>query len=142
MSLHGASAAVATALLAANALAADAQPAQLNSLKDVSEKLSSCWEPPPRANPKTSVSVIVTFGRDGSILGQPRITYESEDADDNDRLAYRIAIMKALERCTPLPFSDALGAAVAGRPFAWRVRGGKYKPQNKERSAWLMQKTP
>jgi hypothetical protein len=132
--------AVSAALVAAQITTAAAQPAQLNTIKDVFEKLYSCWEPPLRVNPKTNVSVIVTFRRDGSIFGEPKITYESEGADDSDRLLFRVAIMKALERCTPLPFSDALGGAVAGRPFALRLGSGKYKPQSKERSAWLIQK--
>jgi len=140
MSRGTASVAVFAALLAAQMTTAGAQPAQLNTIKDVFEKLYSCWEPPLPANPKTNVSVIVTFRRDGSIFGQPKITYESEGADDGDRLLYRLAIMKALERCTPLPFSDALGGAVAGRPFALRLGSGKYKPRNKERDAWLTQK--
>ncbi len=42
----------------------------------------------------------------------------SEKAGDNDRMAYRIAVMEALQRCTPLPFTEGLGGAVAGRPFA------------------------
>jgi hypothetical protein len=132
---------VTAALLSATAMPVLSQPAQLNTIMDVSEKLNSCWEPPPRADPKVSVSVIVTFRRDGSIMGQPRITYESEGASENDRLLYRIAIMKALERCAPLPFTNALGGAVAGRPFAWRLGAKKYTPANKERDAWLTQKT-
>ena len=82
-----------------------------------------CWKPPPasRANP-IDITVIVSFNRDGDILGHPRITYESEQATDNDRLIYRIAVMEALQRCTPMPFTEALGGAIAGRPFAIPVQ--------------------
>ena len=132
--------AVAAALLVAPLTPAMSQSSQLNTIKDVFIRLYSCWEPPLRANPKTNVSVIVSFRRDGSILGQPKITYESEEANDNDRLLYRIAIMKALERCTPLSFTDALGGAVAGHPFALRLGSKKFTPPNKERDAWLTQK--
>jgi hypothetical protein len=132
--------AAAAALISVPLTPAMSQSAQLNTIKDVFLRLYSCWEPPLRANPKTNVSVIVTFRRDGSIFGQPKITYESEEATDNDRLLYRIAIMKALERCTPLPFTDALGGAVAGHPFAWRLGNKKYNPPNKERDVWLTQK--
>src|SRR5262249_49681572 len=38
----------------------------------------------------------------------------------DERLAYRIAVAKMLKRCAPLPFTDALGNALAGRPFTIR----------------------
>ena len=120
---------------------ASAQPQQLDTLKDVFAKLYSCWEPPPasRANPM-DITVIVSFNRQGAILGQPRITYESTNASDNDRLAYRIAVMETLQRCTPLPFTEGLGGAVAGRPFAIPFRTRKRLPQPEEKRAWLIQK--
>ena len=120
---------------------ASAQPQQLDTLKDVFAKLYSCWEPPPasRANPM-DITVIVSFNRQGAILGQPRITYESTNASDNDRLAYRIAVMETLQRCTPLPFTEGLGGAVAGRPFAIPFRTRKRPPKAEEKRAWLIQK--
>ena len=118
-----------------------AQPEQLDSLKDVFAKLFSCWQPPPpsRANPM-DITVIVSFNREGAILGQPRITYESAGAGDNDRLAYRIAVMETLQRCAPLPFTEGLGGAVAGRPFAVTFRTRKRPPKPEEKRAWLIQK--
>ena len=32
------------------------------------------------------ITVIVSFNRDGNIFGHPKITYESAQATDNDRL--------------------------------------------------------
>ena len=108
-----------------------AQPQQLDTIRDVVLKLHSCWRPPPlsQANP-IDITVIVSFNRQGAILGHPRITYESEQATDNDRLQYRIAVMETLQRCAPLPFTEALGGAVAGRPFAIPFRNTKYPPRN------------
>jgi hypothetical protein len=88
------------------------------------------------------VTVLVSFTRDGAILGHPRVTYETEGVSDNDRLAYRIAAMEALQRCTPLPFTEGLGGAVAGRPFAIRFWTRKTSPKPAERQAWLTPKTP
>ena len=118
-----------------------AQPQQLDTIRDVVLKLHSCWKPPPlsQANP-IDITVIVSFNRAGVILGHPRISYESEQASDNDRLQYRIAVMETLQRCTPLPFTEALGGAVAGRPFAIPFRNTKYPPRNPEKRAWLIQK--
>jgi len=70
----------------------------------------------------------VSFNRAGNILGHPRITYESAEASDNDRLQYRIAVMEALQRCTPMPFTDAMAGAAAGRPFAIQFRNRKTSP--------------
>ena len=125
----------------ASAAHAQGQPEQLDTIKDVFAKLYSCWQPPPasRANPM-DITVIVSFNREGAILGQPRITYESANAGDNDRIAYRIAVMETLQRCSPLPFTEGLGGAVAGRPFAVTFRTRKRPPKTEERRAWLPQK--
>jgi len=118
-----------------------AEPQQVDTIKDVLLRIHRCWRPPPlsQANP-IDITVIVSFNRAGAILGHPRITYVSEQATDNDRLQYRIAVMETLQRCTPLPFTDALGGAVAGRPFAIPFGNTKYPPRNQEKRAWLIQK--
>ena len=83
------------------------------------------------------ITAIVTFTRDGNIFGRPKITYESENATDDDRLLYRIAVMEALQRCTPMPFTEGMGGAVAGRPFAVRFQVRKPPPKPIEKRAWL-----
>jgi hypothetical protein len=120
--------------------AARAQPAAVNTLQEAFAKLYSCWKPPPesRAHP-IDITVVVSFNRAGEILGHPRITYESEQADSNDRLLYRVAVMEALQRCTPMPFTGAMAGAVAGRPFAVQFHS-KRPPQPIEKRAWLPQK--
>jgi hypothetical protein len=130
----------ATLLLIASISTAHAQSGQVDNLKEAFARLRTCWRPPPpaRANPEVEITVIVSFTRDGNILGRPKITYESENANDNDRLEYRIAVMETLQRCTPMPFTDAMGGAVAGRPFAIRfVPRRKPPPQPIEKRAWL-----
>ena len=118
-----------------------AEPAALDSLKEIFVRLHSCWKPPPlsAANP-IDITVVVSFTREGVILGHPRITYESEQASDNDRLQYRIAVMETLQRCTPLPFTEGLGGAVAGRPLAVPFRTRKRPPKPEEKRAWLIPK--
>jgi hypothetical protein len=119
-----------------------AEPERLDTIKDVFAKLQTCWKPPPPslANPGIDITVIVSFNRDGNILGHPRITYESEEATDNDRLMYRIAVMEALQRCVPLPFTEGLAGAVAGRPFTVQFRNRKPSPKPVEKRAWLTPK--
>ena len=130
------------ALFALSSVTAQAEPAQVNTIRDVVAKLRTCWKPPPasRANPEIDITVIVSFNRNGDILGHPRITYESEQATDNDRLMYRIAVMQALQRCTPMPFTEGMAGAVAGRPFAVQFQNRKRPPQPVEKRAWLTPK--
>ena len=118
-----------------------AEPPALDSLKEIFVRLHACWKPPPlsAANP-IDITVVVSFNREGVILGHPRITYESEQASDNDRLQYRIAVMETLQRCTPLPFTEGLGGAVAGRPLAIPFRTRKRPPKPDEKRAWLIPK--
>jgi hypothetical protein len=118
-----------------------AEPEQVNTIREVFAKLGSCWKPPPasQANP-IDITVIVSFNRVGEILGHPRITYESEQATDNDRLHYRVAVMEALQRCTPMPFTESMAGAIAGRPFAVRFRTRRLPPQPTEKRAWLTPK--
>jgi hypothetical protein len=125
----------------ASAAPAAAQAQQLDTLKEIFARLYSCWKPPPlsQANP-IDITVIVSFNRGGAILGHPKITYESEHASDNDRLKYRVAVMETLQRCTPLPFTEGLGGAVAGRPLAIPFRTRKRPPKTEEKRAWLLQK--
>jgi hypothetical protein len=131
----------AASLLLLSAASAQPEPQRLDTIKDVFVRLHSCWRPPPlsRASP-IDITVIVSFNREGAILGHPRITYESEQASENDRLEYRVAVMETLKRCTPLPFTEGLGGAVAGRPFAVPFRTRKPPPKTEEKKAWLLQR--
>jgi hypothetical protein len=109
-----------------------------NTIQDVFDKLFGCWKPP-SASAATPMDITVrfSFNRSGDILGKPRITYESATATDNDRLAYRVAIMEALQRCTPMPFTETMAAAIAGHPFAVQFRTHLQAP---EKRAWLQPK--
>ncbi|UPK23984.1 hypothetical protein [Bradyrhizobium sp. 195] len=108
---------------------AASQDGQVNTIQDIFRHLRTCWRPPSPAKARPlDITVVVSFNRAGNILGHPRITYESAEASDNDRLQYRIAVMEALQRCTPVPFTDAMAGAAAGRPFAIQFRNRKTSP--------------
>ena len=130
------------ALFALSSLTAQAETIQVNSIQDVIARLRTCWKPPPvgRAHPGIDITVVVSFNRNGDILGHPRITYESEQATDNDRLMYRVAVMEALQRCTPMPFTESMAGAIAGRPFIVHFHKRKPPPQPIEKRAWLIPK--
>ena len=107
----------------ATSAAAQKPQAQLNTLKDIGAALQGCWIPPPmdQSRPGMQITVLMSFRRNGELFGQPRITFESAGASDDERLAYRIAVAQMLQRCAPLPFTEALGNAMAGRPFRMRL---------------------
>ena len=126
------------ALLLFGVSGAAAEDRQVNTIQDIFRHLRTCWKPPPAAKARPlDITVVVSFNRSGAIMGRPRITYESAEADDNDRLAYRVAVMEALQRCTPMPFTESMGGAVAGHPFAIKFHNS-HKPQ--EKRAWLSPK--
>lgn len=127
---------LAAAVLLAGISGASAGDAPVNTIEDIVRHLQTCWKPPPpsRARP-LDITVIVSFNRSGNILGHPRITYESEGASDDDRLQYRIAVMEALQRCTPVPFTNAMAGAAVGRPFRIQFRGSKISTPTQERPA-------
>jgi hypothetical protein len=100
----------------------EAKKPALNTIGEVFGALEACWMPPPldQARPGMQITVMVSFKRGGELLGKPRITYETPGATDAERLAYRVAMAQAIERCLPLRFTDALGNALAGRPMTLR----------------------
>jgi hypothetical protein len=108
--------------VAATSAASQKPQTPLNTLKDIGAALQACWVPPPidQSRPGMQITVQMSFRRNGELFGQPRITFESAGASDDERLAYRIAVAQMLQRCAPLPFTEALGNAVAGRPFTMR----------------------
>ena len=122
---------------------ARAEDGQVNTIRETIERLYSCWRPPPlsRANPM-DITVIVSFNRAGQILGRPRITYESAEASENDRVEYRVAVMETLQRCTPMPFTESMAGAAAGHPFwiRFHTTGPKPPPKPTEKRAWLLPK--
>ncbi|HZR86043.1 MAG TPA: hypothetical protein VFB02_04525 [Bradyrhizobium sp.] len=121
--------------------AARSEDGRVNTIRETIERLYTCWRPPPlsRAKPM-DIAVIVSFNRAGDILGRPRITFESPEASDADRLEYRVAVMEALQRCTPMPFTESMAGAAAGHPFWIRFHNSSPKPKPTEKQAWLLPK--
>jgi hypothetical protein len=93
---------------------------QLNTLRDVGIALEICWEanepPLAQARPGMNVTVMLTFNKKGEILGEPRFTYVTPEASQETRARYEQAVVAAINACTPLPITEALGNALAGSP--------------------------
>jgi len=94
-----------------------------------------------RRPPGMEVTLVVAFTRAGDILGKPMVVYESPSASQADRLVWRELLMNGLQRCTPLPISDGLGNAVAGRPLRVKFDGRHLTTaDNQERISWQLPK--
>jgi hypothetical protein len=103
-------------LLASFATATAGQP-PVNTLREVPSLITKCWVPPPlKGSSDIQITVLLSFKRSGELLGKPKVTFQSL-ASEEDQLELRKAAALAIAKCTPLPITDALGGAIAGRTF-------------------------
>jgi len=94
---------------------------QVNTLNEIVRAMQACWRPTGVRYSGQSVTIRISFKRNGEVLGKPMIThYREGEPNAANREAFTQAVRDALVRCSPMPFTDKLGAAVAGRPFTFR----------------------
>jgi hypothetical protein len=87
-------------------------------IRELFPAIRACWEPP-GGRPGREATIRFAFRRDGTVLGEPRITYQKAGPDE-DRQAFRRSVVSAVQACTPLAFRSSFGQAIAGRPVAIR----------------------
>lgn len=97
---------------------------QADRINELGPLLSKCLELPPddEARAGMQVTLKLAFKRDGELLADPRFTYTTHNAPDKVKAAYHAAALDMLKHCTPLPITDELGGAIAGRPFVVAIR--------------------
>lgn len=102
----------------------------INTLKELFEAVYRCWQWPPEAEIQTGMelTVMLSFKRSGEIFGG-RITYQSRYVSEKERALYHEALVNALRLCSPLPVTESLGHAIAGRMFVFPFRD--YRKQRK-----------
>lgn len=98
-------------------------PTVIGTLSDAARAISRCWRPPPGFTGFERLEITVRLGlrRDGTLLGDPQITFLNLDISPEARQKLADAARLAVRRCTPLPVSAAFGGAFAGRPFSIRL---------------------
>jgi hypothetical protein len=91
----------------------------VNRLNELGPLLSKCLELPPDDEVRNGMRVTLklAFKKNGDLLGEPRFTYITHEAPPEVKAAYHDAAIDMLHRCTPLPITEGLGGAIAGRPF-------------------------
>jgi hypothetical protein len=81
-------------------LAADCTCAEerINTIAELMESVHKCCTPPPLPQAHTGMQITVQFSitRDGRLQGKAAIKYESPDASEEERLAYRRSIAESL----------------------------------------------
>jgi len=93
--------------------------APVNNLQELSAALAACWSPPPADRERGPVDVIfqVSFKRSGELFGKPRIVEFARPVTPEERGRYYAAVAEAIDRCSQMPFTEAMGGAIAGRVF-------------------------
>ena len=130
---------IAATLLLLSVGVAGAEPGKVDTIDELFARIRQCWKPPrlPEGDPGMQITVLFTLTRSGDLFGKPRITFESPDATEADSIAYRTAVMETLQRCTPMPFTDGMGGAAAGKPIRFRFDDRRNLPKPIEKRAWL-----
>ena len=119
MRLHKAkAAAIALAILVANTAQAASAPA--NTLSELWRSLSTCIQMP-NESVGSELTIVFALKRDGSLLGQPRITHSHLLGDAEAQKSFVADAIGSLAKCLPVNITDGLGGAIAGRPLSIRI---------------------
>lgn len=97
----------------------------LDRLDQIGPALRRCWQPPALEGPDAAARASVRFSlrRDGTLFGQPRVTWEMRRAPPGLRERFSNSLMAAVRDCTPMRLSPSLGGSIAGRPITIRFHG-------------------
>jgi hypothetical protein len=109
-------------VLATNPTRAAENRQPINTIADLIAAVRKCWKPPPAEQAHAGMQITVRFSitRDGRLQGKAAIRYESPDASEDERMAYRLAVADSLAHCAPFPVTEGLGNAIAGKPITIR----------------------
>ena len=113
-------------LMTSPALAQD-KPA--NTLQELFAEINACIGPLP-LHSGTAMSIRFALRRDGSLIGQPRVTYMQAPNNEVDRDEDLKTVADAFNRCVPVKITPALGGAIAGQLFTF-----SYLPKKPEQKA-------
>ena len=97
----------------------------LDRLDQIAPALRRCWQPPMLDGPTAAAAATVRFSlrRDGTLFGQPRVTWEMRRASPGLRERFSNSLIAAVRDCTPMRLSPGLGGSIAGRPITIRFYG-------------------
>jgi hypothetical protein len=112
---------LAVATVALSGLPAETRAAPAGNLRELAEQLAHCLEMPGDGN----LTVFLTLGRDGRLLGTPHIEYDKLGVGAKQERRASENVAASLERCTPAAITQALGKTIAGKSLKLRFRGNR-----------------
>ena len=83
---------------------------------EVGPSIAACWRAPHQGD---QITVQLSFKRDGSIFGEPRVNYV-KPMNGSSAQALRASIFQAIDACLSLQFTPLLAANIAGQVFVIR----------------------
>jgi hypothetical protein len=86
----------------------------VNSIAEMSAAIYACWQPP-RGTAGMSLTLRFSLRRDGTLIGKPVATFSDLGPDDRLNSAFVASILEALDKALPIPFTESMGGAIAGR---------------------------
>ena len=101
----------------------------VNDLVQIQATLADCWKFPPVDEGRSPVDVIfeLSFKRSGELFGKPRVVRFSREVSQAERERFHLAVVEAVDRCSPMPFTDSMGGAIAGRVLRIRFIDSRKK---------------
>ena len=118
----GLAAFAALALMLFSPAPVDASPA--NTLLDMWAQFRYCLRSA-RLDKGADLTLRFSLKRDGSLNGQPIVSYFNMRDDIEAERRNAASIARAIDQCVPVNISDALGNAIAGHPMWIRFHGPK-----------------
>jgi hypothetical protein len=109
----------------------------VDNLRDLQIAFWRCWNPPPLDSKRQPLDLTfqVSFKRSGELFGKPRTIDFARPVTPEERELYYQAVAEAVERCSPMPFTESMGGASAGRPF--RINLQDRRNSRKAEIPWL-----
>ncbi|SJM33207.1 hypothetical protein [Mesorhizobium delmotii] len=89
-------------------------PDPVDTIDEMFSAIFACWEPPPGTAGMT-LTLQFSIRRNGTLIGKPRATFSRLGNDDTLNRAFVASVLDALDKALPLPVSDSMGGAIAGR---------------------------
>ncbi|WP_217577213.1 cell envelope integrity protein TolA [Mesorhizobium sp. GbtcB19] len=86
----------------------------VNTIAAMFDAIYACWQPPPGTG-GLSLTLRFSLRRDGTLIGKPRATVSKLGPDDGLNRAFVASVLEALDKALPVPFTDSMGGAIAGR---------------------------
>ena len=113
---------------------------KVNTLQEVMRAIGACWQFPPVDEGHGPVDPIfqVSFKRSGELFGKPRVIKFSREVSPQERERFYQAAVEAIDRCSPMPFTDSMGGAIAGRTLQIRIIDSR--KQKRAGRQWLTTK--